>query len=231
MNQQPLIEQQMDYYRARAAEYDQWFLRQGRYDRGWSHTEAWRREVADVQAKLCALGSLGKVLEFAPGTGVWTAELIKQADSVLAVDASAEMIAINKAKLQSNIVSYQEANIFDFESAEQFDTVFFGFWLSHVPFDRFNDFWQLVSRCLKPDGRFFFVDSLYTPESTSKNHQLRGPDATIVTRKLNDGREFDIVKIFHKPAELSEKLNRLGWDATILGTEQFFLHGWGQHSG
>ena len=28
------ISQQIDYYRARADEYDQWFLRQGRYDRG-----------------------------------------------------------------------------------------------------------------------------------------------------------------------------------------------------
>ena len=31
---QTLLREQLDYYRARAAEYDQWWLRQGRYDRG-----------------------------------------------------------------------------------------------------------------------------------------------------------------------------------------------------
>jgi len=28
------LKEQLEYYRARAAEYDQWWLRQGRYDRG-----------------------------------------------------------------------------------------------------------------------------------------------------------------------------------------------------
>ena len=30
----PILQEQIDYYRARAAEYDEWFNRQGRYDRG-----------------------------------------------------------------------------------------------------------------------------------------------------------------------------------------------------
>lgn len=28
----PTLQQQIDYYRARAGEYDQWFYREGRYD-------------------------------------------------------------------------------------------------------------------------------------------------------------------------------------------------------
>src|SRR5262245_32728734 len=40
MADQILLEQ-VDYYRARANEYDEWFMRQGRYDRGSEHRAAW----------------------------------------------------------------------------------------------------------------------------------------------------------------------------------------------
>ena len=49
-----VLEEQLDYYRARAAEYDQWWLRQGRYDRGPTLTAQWFAEAAEVQAALVA---------------------------------------------------------------------------------------------------------------------------------------------------------------------------------
>jgi hypothetical protein len=36
--------------------------------------------------------------------------------------------------------------------------VFFGFWISHVPLERFEAFWSMVRDCLEPDGRAMFVD-------------------------------------------------------------------------
>ncbi|NJL28893.1 MAG: hypothetical protein HC897_13870, partial [Thermoanaerobaculia bacterium] len=47
-----LIAEQIAYYRARAPEYDEWFLRQGRYDRGEVHRAQWQRELAEVEAAL-----------------------------------------------------------------------------------------------------------------------------------------------------------------------------------
>ena len=44
-----LITQQTEYYRARAAEYDEWFLRIGRYDRGEQHSRQWFTEVEVVR--------------------------------------------------------------------------------------------------------------------------------------------------------------------------------------
>ena len=35
----------MAYYQARASEYDEWFLRQGRYDRGSAQNAPWFTEV------------------------------------------------------------------------------------------------------------------------------------------------------------------------------------------
>jgi hypothetical protein len=40
-----------------------------------------------------------------------------------------------------------------------------GFWLSHVPLERFGAFWSLVDECLAPGGRVFFVDDAHrTPD-------------------------------------------------------------------
>jgi ubiquinone/menaquinone biosynthesis C-methylase UbiE len=75
MDEEQLIESQVAYYRARAGEYDQWFLRQGRYDRGPEHRTKWLHELAIVQAALRTEVRNGEVLEVACGTGLWTCHL------------------------------------------------------------------------------------------------------------------------------------------------------------
>ncbi|MDA7920733.1 hypothetical protein N9B73_03160 [Verrucomicrobiales bacterium] len=72
MSDKSLIEEQTAYYRARAAEYDEWFLRQGRYDRGDDHRQKWNNECEVVRNALTALGAFSKTLEIACGTGQWT---------------------------------------------------------------------------------------------------------------------------------------------------------------
>jgi hypothetical protein len=44
MEDDELLSEQLAYYHARANEYDEWFLRQGRYDRGPDHRTAWFRQ-------------------------------------------------------------------------------------------------------------------------------------------------------------------------------------------
>jgi demethylmenaquinone methyltransferase/2-methoxy-6-polyprenyl-1,4-benzoquinol methylase len=106
--------------------------------------------------------------------------------------------------------------------------VFFGFWLSHIPPERLKAFWSLVGTAVKPHGRVFFVDSQYEPMSTAKDHHWEGEQATMVTRRLNDGREFRIVKVFYKPDLLAEQLYELGWNLTIEETAHYFIYGHGQ---
>ena len=50
--EQAALEQQLDYYRARAGEYDDWWFRTGRYDRGPVANAAWFAEVAALEAAL-----------------------------------------------------------------------------------------------------------------------------------------------------------------------------------
>jgi hypothetical protein len=52
-----------------------------------------------------------------------------------------------------------------------------------------------------------------------------------LTRRLNDGQEFRIVKVFYTPEELAQKLAVLGWRFDVQSTANYFLYGWGERLG
>ena len=225
-----LLGEQIDYYRARADEYDEWFFRKGRSDRGPELNQKWFDEVEEVRRQMRTFKPAGRVLELACGTGLWTEQLLAHAAHITAVDAAAEVLAINRARVRSSAVEYVQANLFDWHPQRQYDVVFFGFWLTHVPPERFEVFWELVDAALAPDGRVFFVDSRYEPASTAVDHRLEGEQATAVTRRLNDGRELRIIKVFYRTDELTMRLGKLGWDMCINETASYFIYGRGQRA-
>lgn len=220
-----LIEEQIAYYQARAGEYDEWFLRQGRYDHGPEMNARWFAEVEQVARALEAFAPSGNVLELASGTGLWTQRLVTTAQTMTAVDSSSEVHDVSRERLGGAPVRYEVADLFRWQPDRQYDTIFFSFWLSHVPPERLESFWSLVRSALAPGGRVFFVDALYEETSTAKNHQLEGPDAHAVTRRLNDGQEYRIVKVFYRPETLTEELTAWGWRAKIERTPTYFYYG------
>jgi 2-polyprenyl-3-methyl-5-hydroxy-6-metoxy-1,4-benzoquinol methylase len=223
-----LLQQQIAYYQARASEYDEWFLRQGRYDRGPELNQAWFREVEQVRSALCRFRPSGEVLEFACGTGLWTQHLLGFARRITAVDAAPEVLKLNRERLASSKVRYVQADIFGWQPKALFDVVFFSFWLSHVPARRFEPFWGTVARSLKPGGRVFFVDSRRDPTATAHDHALGDAQGGTVVRRLNDGREFRIVKIFYAPEGLLARLGGMGWQVRVTETPRYFLYGEGK---
>src|SRR4029077_21175607 len=60
------------YYEARAPEYDDWYLRRGRYERGPVHDAAWNAELDMAGSWLDALPIAGEIVELAAGTGWWS---------------------------------------------------------------------------------------------------------------------------------------------------------------
>ena len=219
-----LLDEQVAYYRARAGEYDEWFLREGRYDRGPAHRAEWFGEIEIIRRALRTSIRDTDVLELACGTGLWTEPLAQGNKQVLAVDASPEALAINRNRTRTVNVAYEVADIFSWTPARPYAAVFFAFWLSHVPAGRFEAFWNTVKSALAPNGRVFFVDSLLEQTSSAKDHHPID-DSGVVCRKLNDGREFDIVKVFHEPAPLEKRLGALGWTASVRTSGRFFLYG------
>jgi demethylmenaquinone methyltransferase/2-methoxy-6-polyprenyl-1,4-benzoquinol methylase len=224
-----LLDEQRAYYRARAREYDQWWERTGRFDRGADANARWFDEAAELRRELDRFAPVGSVLELACGTGIWTQELARHATRLVAVDASAEMLEINRRRAGTGAVEYVQADLFEWQPpARAFDVCFFGFWLSHVPETRFERFWETVGTALRPGGRVFFLDSDRTDRSTAADHVLpvRGEDTMV--RKLDDGREFRVIKRFYTPDRLASRLAELGWEVDVRATGEFFIYGSGR---
>jgi demethylmenaquinone methyltransferase/2-methoxy-6-polyprenyl-1,4-benzoquinol methylase len=222
--------EQIEYYRARATEYDDWFLRLGRYDRGEDATRRWFAQVDEVRQIIAALALDGKnILELAPGTGIWTEELCDRAAHLTAVDASSEMIALNRERLgeRAENVTYIEADLFEWRSTQEFDAVVFCFWISHVPLRRIDEFLAAVATMLVPGGTVFFLDARKEHTSTAKDHVLPASDEEVMTRRLDDGREFAIIKNFWSAPELEERCRRVGLEVHVHETADYFQYGVG----
>lgn len=223
-----ILAEQVAYYRERAGEYDEWWFRTGRYDHGAELNAAWHADVATVEGALCAWLEARRprnALELACGTGLFTRWVAPRVEHLTALDASPEVQAINRARVASANVDYALADLFAWEPDRRYDLVFMSFWLSHVPDDRFAQFWRRVRAALADGGAAYVIDSGWDTTSTAKNHARPDREAGIAERKLNDGSEYRIVKIFHEPVDLAHRLAALGLESRIVHTPRYFIHG------
>jgi SAM-dependent methyltransferase len=215
--QDQLLAEQRAYYSALAPEY----LNQG------LDLPGVLSGAAELAAALDVFRPAGSVLELACGPGVWTQQLLRHASDVTAVDASPEMLAIAASRVPGGApVRFVEADLFTWEPDRRYYVVFMGFWLSHVPAERFESFWALVATALAPGGRVFFVDDGYrTPDEL-----IEGPASSTIQRHTPDGTAYRIVKVAHEPADLERQLRELGWDITVTPTAGPFFWGAGNRS-
>jgi SAM-dependent methyltransferase len=202
---QALVAEQVAYYRAHAPDYDDAYL-----------GKDWDRCVEELPIA-------GDVLELACGTGHWTPMLAARARSVTAVDAAPEALALARRRVRGLPVEFIQADVFSWQPPRRFDTVFFAFWLTHVPPARFAAFWSMVSAALAPGGRVCFIDS---SSSESGSEQVLADQSTpTVWRRLRDGSQHRVVKVYYTPGELAARLAELGWSTEIRETSTPVLVG------
>jgi SAM-dependent methyltransferase len=205
-----LLDEQIAYYRALAPDYLSQSLNLPGGD--------------ELIEALSAFQPTGSVLELACGPGVWTTQLLRYAVDVTAVDASPEMLTVAAARVPPERVRFIQTDIFRWRPDRRYDVVFFGFWLSHVPAERFEYFWSLVADCLKPHGRVFFADDAYrTPDEL-----VEDPSSSTIRRQIPDGTAYRIVKVPHQPAVLEARILQLGWDINVTATAGPFYWGSGE---
>ena len=195
-----VLAEQVEYYRRRAGEYDV---------TAYGDVTAFRARIARLAAEMRPAGS---VLEIACGTGLWTEALARWADTVTAIDAAPEMVAIARDRVRLASVSFEVADVFSWDPGTRFDVIFFSAWLSHVPASRFGQFWQLLRSLLAGDGRVLFIDE--PVDERGKETYVAGQDE-VVERRLGDGSTFRVIKNFVDPRELELRLRLLGWDCVI----------------
>jgi hypothetical protein len=102
------------------------------------------------------------------------------------------------------------------------DALFAGFWLSHVERARTATFLDLAGRWLAPGGRIALIDSLPDPRSGAVDHPTPAGDRSV--RRLDDGREFSIVKVYRSADEIAAALTTVGFvDVDVTTTGRFFV--------
>ena len=219
----------VEYYEARAPEYDDWYLRRGRYARGPVHDAAWNAELDAAGRWLDAQPIRGEIVELAAGTGWWSPLLATQGRALdlrrVAVGARSCPRAPRRPRPAG---AHPRPRRVGRSRPTRSTRVFAGFWLSHVPRDRLAAFLGVVRRWLKPGGTFAFIDSLEDPQSSA----VGPPDAR--RRSLRSGgsttaASSPIVKVYYTPAELEAALAAAGFaTADVTTTGRFFLTAWSQ---
>jgi len=192
----PLVDVQIAYYDARATEYESSLaFSDGRFaDRNPDAQALWL-----LQQFVRSLSHVETTLEVACGTGIWTQEFVKISGHVHAVDASANMIALNR-RASNPKVTYECANIFEWNPSRRFERVAAAFWLSHVPDDLLKAFVAKVDAALLPGGQALIIDEAMPGESECSPGR--------VARELHDGSHFEIVKNCRNGAEIRDAFDR-----------------------
>jgi demethylmenaquinone methyltransferase/2-methoxy-6-polyprenyl-1,4-benzoquinol methylase len=218
-----LIEEQIRYYDDRAPVYEDYWFRRGAYVLGSDEDEAWFRETAIVEAAVDAFDLSGSVLELACGSGVWTRRIAPRARRLVAVDSSPAMLELNRERFGRASVTYVRADLFAWEPSERFDAALAGFFVSHVPAERWTAFWERLATWLRPGAAVFLVD-----ESVGRDRPAG--DVPVVAgahpqrRTLGD-RAYTIVKRYWTPEELTAELAALGWSAELRASGTRLFHG------
>jgi SAM-dependent methyltransferase len=202
-----ILAEQISYYRGRAAEYDATSYR----DLGFA-----RQRIEQV---LADLAPAGRILELACGTGMWTQALARWTDDLTALDSAPEAIAIARARCPDS-VQFAETDLFNWRADGSYDTVFIGFFLSHVPSARLDALMDEVGRAVAPGGRVLIVDEHI---GVDRPEQRLPGDPEVATRTLADGSAHRLIKVFLDPDELAARLHGLGWQANFEIDEDWVI--------
>ncbi|MFI6287233.1 class I SAM-dependent methyltransferase [Streptomyces sp. NPDC051018] len=165
----------------------------------------------------------GDVLELACGTGQWTRLISDRARSLTALDAAPEMLSVARERLHGTPTRFLEADVFGWEPDRRYDTVFFAFWLSHVPPVEMEAFWDLLRWALAPGGRVVFLDD--APAKAEIEEVVGEAQVPTVRRKLADGSHHLAVKVLRDSADLTSQLRDLEWEARIEPVDRFHIAG------
>ena len=219
----PSPDETVAYYEARAAEYDDWYLRRGRYEHGPIHDAAWNAELDAAGRWLDGLPFSGRIIEFAAGTGWWSPLLASKGELWMYDAAEAPLERARERLVAHRLRAHLHVrDAWAEPDGPPAEALFAGFWLSHVDRERTGAFLELAGRWLAPGGRVALLDSLPDPRSGAVDHEP--PIADRQVRRLADGRSFTVVKVHRTPDQIEHALRDAGFkDIEVTTTGRFFV--------
>ena len=205
-------------------EYDDWYLRRGRYSHGVIADAAWNAELDAATQWLDALPISGEIVELAAGTGWWSPLLASKGQLSL-YDAVEEPLDRARDRLLAHgLAAHIHVRDAWARARPPGRRAVLRLLAEPRAAHRLDDFLAICRAWLKPGGLFAFIDSRRDPESSAADHPAPDDDQSL--RRLDDGREFTIPKVYYEPAELEAALRSAGFaEASVATTPRFFLLG------
>ncbi len=185
----------INYYRARAPEYEQIYYRD---------VPERRREIDEQAEFLQELAREKDVLDLACGTGYWTKILSQTARSVTAVDISVEMIREALKKTYYAPVEFLHADLDKLPFREaSFELVTLGFWFSHQPKQEYEQFFKSIAQPMTDEGLIWLIDNNPPAEGPLlESMRVDEYGNNYKRRFLESGGEFIILKNYFSKDDL-----------------------------
>ena len=200
------------YYAARAPEYDRVYLKPER-----------QTDLRAIEAWVRTQFSGASVLEIACGTGYWTQFIAQAATCVRATDLAPETLDIAKARVTRPHVEFMIGDAYTpAQYTGQFDGAFAGFWFSHVPIARRDEFLSTLNAALSPGAKVVLLDNRYVEGSSSAIADHDADGNTYQLRTLGDGTTHRVLKNFPSKEELVSLAHRAGQDARVVEWQYYW---------
>lgn len=201
------------YYKDRAMEYEKIYAKPERQE-----------DLKEASALLQELFRGNAVLEIACGTGYWTEQIAKTANSVIATDINDAVIEISKQKDYGNAnVSFEVADIYKLGAAKKNESLFGGFIWSHIPLQGLDRFIDTVNNLVTPGGLVVMMDNMYVEGSNHLITQTDEQGNTYQMRKLEDGTTHLVLKNFPSETYLKEKLKGKATDIKVINLPYYWI--------
>jgi ubiquinone/menaquinone biosynthesis C-methylase UbiE len=201
------------YYAARAPEYDRIYQKPER-----------QADIAAVREMVHVLFAGKRVLEVACGTGFWTQFIAPVAQSVVALDATPETMAIAQQRVAGAAVRFIAGDAYALPRDQgPFDAAFAGFWFSHVPMARQRGFLSGLAAALEPGARVVMLDNRYVPGSSTPIAETDAHGDSYQLRPLDDGSTHRVLKNFPTEERLRGVLVGLAHDIVLTELPHFWV--------
>jgi SAM-dependent methyltransferase len=203
------------YYKDRASEYERIYYKPERQE--------------DLKSSAVHLQELFKekeVFEIACGTGFWTERILKTAHSVLASDINLSVLEVAKQKefvKENPNIRFEVADIYNFQPAKKYESLFGGFIWSHIPKQELDYFFETLNNFVLRGGTIVLMDNAYVEGSNLPITETDAHGNTFQTRKLDDGSTHKVLKNFATESFLKEKIKGFATEINFIQMKYFWI--------